>query len=165
MNEIFLDCYIKISILIAVVDVILAMKSIRKKSTTGRFLGYGCAVAALVDISYLISILNDSYLCMSIMSSIYFVSIDIMLLCVLIFTVCFTKGKFTRRGKRILRLIGLYTLFEVMVFAVNPFREIAISYIRRNTFIAKYSYEMKPLYWMHLIFTYSLVAVILVLLL
>ena len=31
MNEIFLDCYIKISILIAVVDVILAMKSIRKK--------------------------------------------------------------------------------------------------------------------------------------
>lgn len=164
MNEIFLDCYIKISILIAVVDIILSIKSIRKNSTVGKYLGYGCAVAAVVDISYLISILNDSYLCMSIMSSIYFVSIDIMLICVLIFTVCFTKRKFTRIGKTAIKLLGLYALFEVAVFVANPFCEIAVGYVRRDTVIAKYSYEMKPLYWMHLIFTYSMVAVILILL-
>ncbi|MDY3918709.1 MAG: diguanylate cyclase [Candidatus Limivivens sp.] len=164
MNEIFLEGYIIVSVLIAWMDLILAGKSFQKNKTTGRFLGCACAGAAVVDISYLISILNDSYLCMSIMSSIYFVSIDVMLVCLLVFTIYFTKRTFTGTGKRIMKLIVLYTLFEMVVFAVNPFCEIAIHYVRRNTMIAKYSYQMKPLYWMHLTFTYSLVIVILILL-
>ena len=164
MSEIFLDCYIKLSILIAVIDIMLSIMSFQKNRTTGRYLGYACAGAAVVDISYLISILKDSYLCMSVTSSIYFVSIDIMLVCLLIFTVFFTKGRFTKIGKRAIGLIVLYSLFEVVVFAINPIYEIAIHYIPRNTLIAKYSYQMKPLYWMHLVFTYSLVAVILILL-
>ena len=164
MNEVFLDCYIRFSVLIALIDIILSVKSIQKNKNTGRYLGCACAGAAVVDISYLISILNDSYFCMSIMSSVYFVSIDFMLVCLLIFAVFFTKGQFSRQGKMAFRLITLYTLFEVAVFAVNPFREIAIHYVARDTFIAKYSYQMEPLYWMHLIFTYSLVALILFLL-
>ena len=165
MNEIFLDCYIKISIIIAIIDIILAVKCIQKGNLTGRYLGYACAGAAVVDISYLISILNDSYLCMSITSSIYFVSIDLMLVWLLIFTVYFTKRQFSTAGRRALHAIIGYAFFEVIVFALNPFFEIAIHYVRRNTTIAKYSYQMKPLYWMHLIFTYALVAVILLLLL
>lgn len=164
MNEILLKCYIVISVLIAIADILLSVKSIQKNKTTGRYLGYACAVAAIVDISYLISILNDSYLCMSIMSSIYFASIDIMLVCLLIFTIFFTKRKFTKSVKTILKLVSLYTAFEVVVFAINPFSEIAIGYVRRDTFIAKYSYQMHPLYGMHLIFSYALVAVILLLL-
>ena len=164
MNKIFLDCYTIISILIALIDIILCKLSIQKNKTTGRYLGYACAGAAIVDLSYLVSILNDSYLCMSFMSSIYFVSIDIMLVCLLIFTVYFTKHTFTAKAKTAFRLIMLYTLFELVIFAINPFCEIAIRYIRRDTFIAKYTYQMRPLYWMHLTFTYCLVAVILILL-
>ena len=165
MNEIvFLDIYTKVSILIAVLDVILAWKAFRKNKTTGRYLGYACIGAAVVDISYLVSILADSYLCMSVMSSIYFVTIDLMLLCLLIFTVYFTKGSFTKSGKAALKLGGLYALFEVIVFSANPFYEIAIHYVRRDTFIAKYSYQMEPLYWMHLVFTYTLVFMVLFLL-
>lgn len=91
MKSVFVDIYIDASILIAVLDVILAVKSIQKKNSTGRFLGYACVGAAVVDISYLISILYNSYLCMSIMSSIYFVSIDVMLICLLIFYCIFYK--------------------------------------------------------------------------
>lgn len=164
MNALFLEFYIKISILIAVIDGILSVKSILKNRTTGMYLGFACASAAVVDISYLISILNSNYHCVSVMSSIYFVNIDIMLICLLIFTVYFTKGKFTKFGKRALGLSILYAVFETVIFAINPFYEIAIHYIRRDTYIAKYSYQMKPLYWMHLFFTYTLVAVILILL-
>ena len=160
----FLDCYIKVSVLIALIDIVLAIKSFQKNETTGKFLGYTCIGAAVVDISYLISILSDSYLCMSIMSSLYFVSIDSMLICLLIFTVYFTKGKFKKIGKTMLKLGMLYTIFEIVVFAMNPFCEIAIHYVRRDTVIAKYAYQMKPLYWMHLIFTYALVAAVLILL-
>ena len=101
MNAMFLDGYMVVSIIIALLDAILAIKSLRKNRCTGRFLGYACAGAAVVDLSYLISILNDEYLCMSIMSSIYFVMIDVMLLCLLVFTVYFTKGRFTKIGKTI----------------------------------------------------------------
>ena len=160
----FLNCYIEIYILIALADGILAIKSILKNKTTGRYLSFACAGAAVVDISYLISILNNDYRCVSVMSSIYFVNIDIMLVCLLIFTVYFTKGKFTKTGKTAIGFSILYTAFEAVVFAINPFYEIAIHYVRRDTYIAQYSYQMKPLYWMHLIFTYTLVAVILILL-
>ena len=164
MRTMFLDGYIKVSIIIALMDAVLAVKSFQKNRTTGRYLGYACAGAAVVDISYLISILFDQYLCMSIMSSIYFVTIDVMLLCLLVFTVYFTKGKFTGWGRRLMKLLALYAAFEVVVFAINPFWEIAIHYIPRNTAIAKYSYEMRPLYILHLVFTYCLVVTVVFLL-
>ena len=164
MGSMFLDGYIKISIVIALIDAFLAVKSFQKNRTTGRYLGYACAGAAVVDISYLISILFDQYLCMSIMSSIYFVTIDVMLLCLLVFTVYFTKGKFTGWGRRLMKLLSLYAAFEVVVFAINPFWEIAVRYVPRNTAIAKYSYEMRPLYILHLVFTYFLVVAVVFLL-
>ena len=159
----FLDCYAKISILIAVADIMLAVMSFRKNRTTGRFLGYACLGAAVVDISYLISILNNDYLYVSVMSSVYFANIDVMLLCLLVFTVYFTRGEFTKRGRIAFGLAVLYAAFEMIVFAINPFREIAVHYIRHDTLFTRYSYEMKPLYWLHLVFTYALVATVLVL--
>ena len=164
MNATLLDGYIAVSVLIALADALLAITSFRKKQTSGRFLGFACAGAAVVDVSYLISILNDEYLCMSVMSSIYFVTIDVMLLCLLVFTVYFTKGRFTGMGKKLITLCVLYTLFEIVVFAINPFHEIAIHYVRRDTFIAKYAYQMEPLYILHLVFTYSLVFTVVLLL-
>ena len=165
MSEmIFLDIYVKVSILIAVIDVFLAWQSFRKDKTTGRYFSFACVGAAVVDISYLVSILANDYLYMSVMSSIYFITIDFMLLCLLIFTVYFTKGKFGKLGKTALKLGILYAAFEVVVFAVNPFWEIAIHYVPRETLVARYSYQMKPLYWMHLVFTYILVLMVLILL-
>ena len=165
MSEmIFLDIYVKVSILIAVIDVFLAWQSFRKDKTTGRYFSFACVGAAVVDISYLVSILANDYLYMSVMSSIYFITIDFMLLCLLIFTVYFTKGKFGKLGKTALKLGILYAAFEVVVFAVNPFWEIAIHYVPREMLVARYSYQMKPLYWMHLVFTYILVLMVLILL-
>ena len=146
-------------------DLYLGVLSIRKNRTTGRYLGLACIGAAIVDLSYLISILSDSYLCMSVMSSIYFIDIDFMLLNLVAFTVYFTKGSFVNWGKKAMRLAVFYAVFEVIVFSVNPFCEIAVHYVKRNTQIAQYAYQMLPFYWMHLIFSYTMVAVVLLLLL
>ena len=164
MSEMFLEFYKLLSILIAGADIFLAIKSLQKKTPAGHYLGAACLGAAVVDISYLISILNSGYLCMSIMSSIYFSTIDVMLICLLGFTVYLTKGVFTRTGKIFIRLCCLYTLFEIFVFCINPFYEIAIHYVPRNTVVAMYSYQMKPLYYLHLAFTYTLVTTVVVLL-
>ena len=164
MNQALLEGYILASIVIAITDVVLAIKSAQKNVTTGRYLGLACVGAAVVDISYLVSILSGDYFCVSVMSSIYFVSIDFMLVCLLIFTVYFTKNKFTALSRGVLRLASLYAAFEVVVFAANPFCEIALGYVRRDTIISQYAYQMKTLYWMHLVFTYTLVVVVLTLL-
>ena len=161
MGSAFLKGYQLISILIALADGILAAKSFQKRTPAGRFLGLACVGAAVVDISYLISILSSSYLLMSAMSSIYFVTIDFMLLCLLEFTVFFTKGSFSRSGRILIRLLLAYAIFELLVFSVNPFREIAIHYVPRNTAIARFSYQMKPLYILHLGYTYIMVAAVL----
>lgn len=118
----------------------------------------------MVDISYLLSILNDDYFRVSVTSSIYFVSIDVMLVCLLNFTVYFTKNNLTNGLRAALRLAGLYACFEAVLFALNPFYEIALGYVHRDTVIARYAYQMKPLYWLHLLFTYALVAAVLALL-
>ena len=164
MNQALLDGYICISMVIALTDVFLSVASLQKNKTTGRYLGLTCIGAAVVDISYLLSILNDSYFRVSVTSSIYFVSIDFMLVCLLIFTVYFTKNKFTAFYRAALRLAVLYACFEAVIFAINPFYEVALGYVYRDTVIAQYAYQMKPLYWMHLVFSYTLVAVVLTLL-
>ena len=164
MNQTVLDGYILISIVIVLTDVFLAAASMQKNNTTGRYLGLTCIAAAVVDVSYLLSILNDDYFRVSVTSSIYFVSIDVMLVCLLLFTVYFTKNKVTNGLRMALRLAGLYACFEAVLFAINPFYEIALGYVHRNTVIARYAYQMKPLYWLHLLFTYALVAAVLALL-
>ena len=164
MNEVVLKIYVFLSIIIAATDIILGMKSIKKNKTTGRFLGLACIGAAIVDVSYLISIISDSYMAMSVMSSIYFVSIDYMLVCLLIFIVYFTEGRFSKWGRAAIGVCFFYCLYELVIFAINPFKNIAIGYVRRDTVIAKYSYDMKPLYDMHLVFSYALVCVVLILL-
>lgn len=164
MNRFFLDCYIGISVVIAAIDSILAIKSSQKQTATGKYLAFACACAALVDISYLISILTGSHLCMSVMSSVYFVTIDFMLLGLLAFTAHFIKGRFFKVGRRLMLLGNIYALFELVVFALNPFLGIAVDYVPRNTEIARYAYQMKPLYISHLVFSYVLVGMVIFLL-
>lgn len=161
----FPELYTYLSLLIALIDCILAVLSIRKNKTTGRYLGFACAGAAVVNLSYLVSILSDQYECMSVMSSFYFVNIDFMLLNLVIFTIYFTRETLSRTGRILLRLAKRYAVFEVVVFAINPFHEIAVHYVRRATIISKYEYQMMPLYWMHLVFSYALVAAVLLMLL
>lgn len=157
MDQTFIDFYIKISLIIALTDILLSVMCFLKKKNTGKYLGAACIFAAVVDLSYLGSLLTDSYFYMSVLSSIYFVSIDIMLLCLLVFMVFFTKGSFKRYGVRLLWVAVIYALFEIVIFTINPFNEIVLHYIYRDYIIASYSYDMTFLYWMHLFYTYILV--------
>ena len=164
MSEAFITIYGLVSVFIAIVDLYLAAKSFENESALGKYLGWSCIFAAVVDVSYLVSIVAENYLLMSIMSSIYFAAIDVMLLLLIRFSVYFINGSFSSLGRRLMLAGCAYALFEVIVFAVNPFYEIAIHYVPRATELAKYAYEMKPLYVAHLVFTYVMVAVVLYLL-
>lgn len=68
--------YSILSLLLGILDIFLAVKSLKKRCKTGTFLGVACIGAAVVDFSYLASILSEDYFLVSFMSSIYFASID-----------------------------------------------------------------------------------------
>ncbi len=156
--------YLLILIGIAVMDGVLGVKSIRKRTKTGQFLGCACIWATVIDLSYLCTILTTSYRFVSVMSSLYFMGIDGVLLSLLIFTIYFTKGDFSRLEHLLTRACLAYAVFDFAVLAVNPFCHIAIDYIPRETIISHYSYQMKFLYELHLIFSYAVLAIVLFLL-
>ena len=160
MREYIINIYIIVMIMIAIMDVVLGIKSINKNNIIGRLLGLVCIWATVIDISYLFSILSDTYMYVSIASSIYFISIDGVLICLLLFTIYFTKNGISTYEKIIVKVCGVYGLFEMVLFAINPFFHICIDYIKRDTEIAQYSYEMKFFYQMHLGFSYGLLAIV-----
>ena len=164
MNDFLPVLYRIVFILIALVDVILAGKSINKKGNIGKYLGYACLGAAIVNISYLVSIFHENYFVISLASSIYFASIDWTLVALLIFAGYFTKHTVKKPDRFIRAFVLSYLAFDTIVFLINPFHEIAVSYVHRDTLFARYSYHMMPLYRMHLLYTYFLIILVLALL-
>ena len=153
--------YTIFTIILVVVDLYFAFRSFRKGGLEGEYLGKCSLLAALVAFSYLISIIVPNYTVMSITSSIYFIAIDWLLIMMIRFVSIYTTKAKEVITRPIMRIIQAYAVFETIVFAINPFKEIAISYVPRNTPIASYIYVMKPLYYMHLIFTYLMVIALL----
>ena len=160
----FLVDYSIVSLVVAFVDVILAIFSFSKKSSTGKWLGLTCVAAACVDLSYLGSVWAEKYFVYSSLSSVYFVAVDFTVISLLVFTVFFTKRTFSKLGRRALWACQIYFLVEIIIFAINPFYEFVIRYIPRNTEFAKYSYDMFFLYNVHLLFCYCMIAVVVTLL-
>ncbi|PWJ64958.1 PAS domain S-box-containing protein/diguanylate cyclase (GGDEF)-like protein [Fibrobacter sp. UWR4] len=156
--SLFMAEYIVASLVFAALDVLLAMMSFKKTGIRGKALGYTCIGCALVDISYLLSTLFDNVFIFSCLSSVYFICIDFMLICLVLFVSDFCNIKQSKAGLGHLKLAHLFFAFEIAVFAVNPFCDIAVSYVPRETEFAKFSYDMHTLFYVHLTFCYLMVA-------
>ena len=153
--------YAVFTFILVLVDCWFAFKSFRKKTLEGIYLARCSGLAAFIALSYLISIIMTDYLIVSIMSSIYFICIDWLLIMMIRFVTVYTT-----RAKSVITIpamlaVQAYAWLETLVFAINPINEIAISYVRRDTPIAFYAYDIKFLYYLHLTFTYLMVIALL----
>lgn len=153
--------YAVFTFVLVFVDCWFAFKSFRKKTLEGLYLAKCSSLAALVALSYMISIISADYLLVSIMSSIYFACIDWLLIMMIRFVTVYTTRAKTVITIPAMIIVQAYAWIETLVFAINPFTEVAIGYIRRDTPIAFYDYDIKPLYVLHLAFTYLLVVAVL----
>ncbi|MDO4176440.1 MAG: histidine kinase N-terminal 7TM domain-containing protein, partial [Bacillota bacterium] len=152
--------YSFISILIAAVDFIIAAMSFAKKTDQGRYLGITCITAAVVDCAYLVTTTTDNYFINSVFASIYFAGISFMLNILVIFVFVFTNTPRKSLVKTLIKISLVYLAFEIVIFAINPFKEIVIGYQYRGGVISMFSYNMKTLYLMHLCYSYILVAAV-----
>ena len=149
---------ILISVFIAVMDVLIAVKSFEKKQKEGFYLGFASLLAAVVDISYLISILVENPMLYSCLTSVYFISIDIMLNFLVHFVFAFAKLPRKTIHRSIFLLSKLYMVFDILLIGSNPWTKVCVEYIPRETILAKYTYAMKLPYYCHLAYTYLLLA-------
>ena len=157
MEHLVMKGYFVISVVFALFDLAFVKICHDKNDPTAHLLGITAFFGAAVDLTYLVSILIRDYFWMSVFTSAYFICIDWMLLGMVAFVFAFTRMEFTEFWRNFQKgLIG-WALLETVVFAINPFREISIGYVHNGEIYASYNYVMKPLYLVHLVFTYGLI--------
>lgn len=147
---------------VCIVDTVLAALCYRKGNKKGRLLGHTCVLSLFVTVSYILAIIVKDYRAYSILSSLYFAGIDVLLLVFLEFIRCFTSDDEQLRHDLWWKLLVSYGAFDIAVLTINPYCEIALRYLpREGTIVSHYSYQMMPLYQLHLGFCYLLVCVVL----
>lgn len=158
MDHFSLTVYFIVAVLLALFDFYYGYLAFRRDGGTGTYLGLAAFCAGIVTLSYMYSVFTPSRLGFSIASSVYFSGIDWMLVFLVRFAYRFTKSHLVRRNRLVIAFIKVCAVFDTLVFLVNIFSEISVRYLYRGTEIVAYTYDMRPLYIMHLIYTYSLVA-------
>lgn len=156
----FVTVVMLISISIALMDLMIAKKSFAENKKEGFYLGRSCLLAALVDISYLLSILVEDRLIYACLTSIYFITIDLMLNYLVKFVLEFTKSPQNRVHRFIFRFSKIYMVLDILLLISNPWTFVCVEYLPRNAILGKYAYVLKPPYYCHLIYAYFLLALV-----
>lgn len=150
--------------LAALCAIIFAFKSYRKKNRLGVFTGNMCLAASMLNIVYIARIIVKSYFMASLCTSIYFICMDALVLTAFQFVVEFTNYKplTVKRRKYFYLLLGVITLIDSSLLIVNIFREIMLRYQYNlySIYAIKFMYVPKPLFYLHLGFTFLVGAAI-----
>ncbi len=161
MDNEYLIVFVATFVFFALTNLYIAGKAYGKRGPFASRLGRAALLAMLINISYVASILAGTYRRASVFSSIYFISIDWMLITLVRFVMLFTETDEKKYYGPIRAGIRVYAIFDTAVLFLNIFREIAVSYDNAGRVYAGYTYQMKPLYYAHLLFTYFIVVLIL----
>lgn len=150
--------YIMAFSLIAAANLLVSFRCLSYKNKEGRMLGYALWLAALVSLSYMLSILTSSENIMSVCSSIYFASIDGMLFYLMRFF--FAISEKDDRSDTVFRTLRwifiIWILVDAAILLTNPIFGIALTYepVIPTPAIARWSFVFRWPYDIHLILCY-----------
>ena len=164
MNTSFVPIISAVFVLLGAFDFFYCWKAYQKATPVGKWISLSALAAGIITEAYLASISTYSYRLASVAASVYFLMIDWMLIALVYFSYVFTELPSTPKSMFLRRTIDLIAVLDSLVMLVNIFQEIAVHYVRRETMISHYAYQMKPLYYVHLGFTYLLVVICLAIL-
>lgn len=161
MENEYMIVFVATFVFFALTNLYISNKAYARHGPFARRLGRAALLASLINISYVASILAGTYRRASVFSSIYFISIDWLLIALVRFVMLFTETDEKKSYGPIRTGIRIYAIFDTAVLFLNIFREIAVSYDTAGRVYAGYTYQMKPLYYAHLLFSYFIVVLIL----
>ena len=150
-------------LIVAIVDFIIALEIYRKNEEHSRKVGHAMCFAMSTTLFYLFAISSKDYFWNSVFSSLYFISIDFILVFLLRFVLEFTKFQIKIEKTHPLYYIDFIIAgMDTFVLILNPFKEVALSYYPVKVLgVTIYKYIPFALYRCHLLFCYILLALIL----
>ena len=144
---------------------IFALLSFTSKKPHSKWLGASCSAAVVVLLSYLESINAAGYFKASLLSSVYFSGIDVMLVTLLIYLMYSKKVMEPQRCRNIAISSFALAAIDCASLLLNPFTGHALGYVLdEQVGISHWAYEPYLAYDAHLLFCYAVVASILTLL-
>ena len=146
---------------IAAANLFVSHRCLAYKNREGQMLGYALRWAALVSLSYMLSILTSNERLMSISSSVHFASIDGMLFCLMRFFFAIS-GEDDRSDIAFLAVRWFFCVWAVVDAAIlltNPLSGIAISYVPLEPApaVARWTFDPHRLYDVHLLLCYLMI--------
>lgn len=143
---------------VILIDCMIAVWSFQMKNANGKHLGKIMSLGIIISLCYLLAISAQNYFWNSVFSSGVFIGIDYVLIFLFQFVLKFTEEEKKKQNWRVAQgLIWCYAAIDTVVLAINPFREIALSYqVTQMGDYAVYHYLPGPLYRCHLAYCYIL---------
>ena len=151
--------YAFVALALSVVDFHFAVKAFRKQDKVGKALGWSASFAGLITLTYLASVCTRNAAMISLFSSLSFIGIDCLLVSLTYYvflTVDIYGGEESRNTNTILMLLSVV---DSMVMVVNIFTGVAVAFIPLEPYGV--TYQMHTPYIVHLVFTYTMVVIIL----
>ncbi|MBR6221351.1 MAG: hypothetical protein IKQ80_12380, partial [Clostridia bacterium] len=152
----YMVSYTLVAIILSAIDFYFAAKTFRKDEKVGKALGWSAFFAGVITLSYLLSVNTDAPRLISVASSLTFVGIDCMLTSLLYFVYLATRLYNTRAARLFMNATRLLALLDSVNLIANIRTGHVVGYARQDP--VGVTYLMKPLYVVHLVFSYCLVA-------
>lgn len=162
MAELSFGLCIMLFLAVALIDAGVAFVTLRTRQVHSVNIFHVTLAAMLTTVFYLCAITTENYFVSSCFSSLYFIGVDLILVCMLKFTVDFSEIDYRHVFFFWLSRFGIvWTAADFLVLLINPFREISLSYFPETVFgHIIYKYNAFLLYDLHLTLCYLMVATI-----
>lgn len=148
-------------LMICVLDSVVFVRASKKKNEIGHYISRTMLFSLLLTGSYMISLFVTNELVYSVLSSLYFIGVDLTLYSLMRYVLAFVMdgSKKPRHSEQVLGWLSLgYLIFDIAMLMLNPFTGIVIRYVPRDTVVSHFSYDMGVLFILHLTYAYILVA-------
>ncbi len=162
MTDFNFQIYTIIALLMSLVDFQFAARAFKRQEKVGRALGWSAAFAGIITLAYLGSVHTSDATLVSVCSNLTFISIDCMVVSLAYYAFLVT-GLNHMRGSRIVNnMIRCFAAADILVMLANIFTGLAVTFEPLSP--VGVSYQMKTPYVIHLVFTYFIVVVTLIVL-
>ena len=162
MTEFYFLAYSIIALILSVVDFHFAIKAFRKPGKVGRALGWSATFAGIITLAYLGSVQTTNGVLVSVCSNLTFISLDCMLVSLAYYAFLVTGLHSVRGSKAVNNIIRTFALLDILMLLTNIFTGAAVTF--RLLTPVGVAYQMKTPYIVHLVFTYFIVVVTLIVL-
>lgn len=163
MRDIILSIiYFVISAVVMIIDLFTAHLCFAQRKKSSKYLAHTAIGAALVQFTYLFSVIFTNYFWASLFASFYFVSVSFTIVSIYLFIRTYTTNKYTKIHNFYYKAIMVIFVIDALILLINPFYEICMKYEDNGHIIAKYTYHMQPLYMGHLSFAYLIMLTVII---